>query len=115
MPELEITEGDNGNGESEPTISPMQEEIDKMVASAIKKSMAEAKEEQEKADLDGMINDAVERAIAGLNKGAGIKPAVEVAGESNVDPRKVSILNQLKAFGFDNPEEAYEKYYKGGE
>ena len=96
------------------------EELDKAINNAIEKRLSElidTSEDEEdvddEIDVEAYIDELVSKRVNDiLEERKPKKREIEPAGKSGMTPVKESIINQLKAFGFDDPEKAYDDYFK---
>ena len=94
-------------------IEKMVDDIVKERASQTELATEEEVEEVEEVNVEDYLNELVSKRIdAMLKSKKSTKPEVEPSGKVGMTTDKELAYTQLKAFGFKDPEEAYNKYYK---
>ena len=69
-------------------------------------------EDEPEISMEDYLNEIVEERVNALiQEKKSTKREIEPAGTAKMSNTKESIYNQLKAFGFKDPEDAYNKYF----
>lgn len=97
------------------TKTQIEKMVDDIVKERVSKSESETEEEVqevEEVNIEDYLNELVSKKIDSvLKEKKATKREVEPSGKAGMTIDKELAFKQLKAFGFKDPEEAYNKYF----